>query len=297
MDLVPVESPAHHYVALPGGSPANTALALARLGVPALLLARLSRDASGQLLRAHLTKNGVDLSLAVDAAEPTSLALVQLERDGAATYRFLLEGAADWQWRDEELPPLDPDVVAVHGGSLSLARPPGGQAIERFLARCRSHCTISIDPNLRPGLLGDLADHRADVQRWLQLADLFKASTDDIALLHPGENPLDVAQRWARSGPGLVIVTCAGDGAFAVHADTIITRPAVPTSVVDTVAAGDTFTAGLLSHLHRLGVLGARLSQLPRDAVEASLDRALQAAAITCGRVGADPPWASELSR
>lgn len=289
VDLVP--SGAGTYRALPGGSPANCAVALARLGVPTLLLARLSHDASGALLREHLTANGVDLSLAVAAPEPSSLAVVDLADDGSATYRFLMEGTADWQWTDAELPEPPAEVVAVHSGSLALAR---SAALERFLVRSRPSATISVDPNLREGLVV-LEQARADVERWLQVADLVKASSDDLALLHPGEDPEQVARRWAASGPGLVVVTCAAAGAFAVVGDQLVRRPAVPTVVVDTVAAGDTFSAGLLEELHGCGLLGGRLHGLTTAQVAAALDRGLRAAAVTCSRVGADPPWAREL--
>ncbi len=289
VDLVPRGPGA--YAALAGGSPANCAVALSRLGVATLLLARLSRDDSGQLLRAHLGGNGVDLSYAVDADEPSSLAVVSLDEDGTATYRFLMDGTADWQWTDEELPPLPVEVMAVHSGSLALARAP---ALERFLGRSRAHATISIDPNLRAALLDPDRAH-ADLDRWLLLADLVKASTEDLALLHPGEDPVQVAQRWAAAGPGLVVITCAADGAFAVVDGQVVRRAAVPTDVVDTVAAGDTFSAGLLAHLHDRGLLGGRLGALSPEDVTAALDHGLRAAAVTCSRVGADPPWTAEL--
>jgi fructokinase len=290
--LVDLVSSGHGtYDALPGGSPANCAVALARLGVPSMLLARLSRDSSGRLVRQHLTTNGVDLSRAVDADEPSSLAIVSLADDGTATYRFLMDGTADWQWTDEELPPLPADVVAVHSGSLALAR---SAALERFLVRSRPGATISIDPNLRAGLV-DVVQARADLDRWLRLADLVKASTEDLDLLHPGEDPYEVALRWASAGPGVVVVTCASEGAFAVVAGDRVDRPAVPTTVVDTVAAGDTFSAGFLEHLHRHDLLGGRLDGLAAGDVAGALDRGLRAAAVTCSRVGADPPWAAEL--
>ena len=291
VDLVPTG--VGTYAALPGGSPANTAVALARLGVPTRLLARLSDDASGRLLRSHLLTNGVDLSRAVAATEPSSVALVDVAADGSAAYRFLMDGTADWQWTDTELTELGPDVVAVHAGSLALARVP---ALELFLARAT--CTVSLDPNLRPALLGDLHETRAAMDRWLALADVVKASSDDVQLLEPGADPLEVALRWSARGPALVVVTLAGDGALAVlRGDPEpVRRPAVPVTVVDTVAAGDTFTAGLLTRLLGAGRLGGRLDGLTRGEVEQALDLGLRAAAVTCSRAGAEPPWAEELA-
>jgi fructokinase len=264
--------------------------AIARLGVPVTMLARLSDDDFGQLLRAHLSTNGVDLSRAVAAAEPSGLAVVTRAADGTASYRFLLDGAADWQWTDAELGPLPQPVLAVHAGSIALATTP---AVERLLERSRDTCTISIDPNLRPSTLEAV---RQALPRWLQLADIVKASSDDIALLHPGQDPVQVAERWAEQGPALVVLTAGADGAYAVVAGEVVHEPARPVQVVDTVGAGDTFSAGLLVGLHRAGLLGSRLAGFTVDELRPALDLALRAAAVSCSRAGADPPRARELS-
>jgi fructokinase len=287
VDLIPTGSAT--FAAKPGGSPANTAVALSRLGVPVTLLARLAADAFGRQLRSHLVQNAVDLSHAVAAREPSSLAVVMTDAAGAASYRFLLDGTADWQWTDDELPEVA-GVLAVHTGSLALLRAP---AIERFLHRMRPHATISIDPNLRPDAVTP-ASAREAVARWLRLADVFRASTDDVALLHPGEAAVDVARRWGSAGPGLVVVTAGRHGAIAVVGDEVVHAPAVAVDVVDTVGAGDTFTAGLLAGLHSAGHLGGRLA-LTAAQVRPALDLALAASAVTCSRRGADPPYAAEL--
>ncbi|MCU1674161.1 MAG: PfkB protein [Frankiales bacterium] len=272
------------YEAKPGGSPANTAVALARLGVPVSLLARFGPDGFGSQLREHLTASGVDVSAAVEAAEPSSLAIVSRDGAGTASYRFVLDGTADWQWTDDELV-LPPGTACLHTGSLALALSP---AVERLVAR--TSCTVSLDPNLRPSSMppGDVVD------RWVGLADIWKASTEDVELLHPGEDPVDVALRWAQRGPCLVLVTEGAGGVTAVLGDRVLHVDAYPTDVVDTVGAGDTFTAGLLSALHAGGHLGGRLALTTPD-VRAALDLALRAAAVTCSRPGADPPYVHEL--
>ena len=288
VDLVP--SGPTTYEMTPGGSPANTAVAIARLGVPVTMLARLSDDDIGRLLRDHLAHNGVDLSHAVAATEPSALAVVARDADGSASYRFLLDGAPDWQWTDGELGPLPEPVVALHTGSIALAT---SAAVERFLERSRDSCTISIDPNLRPSTL----EHaRNALPHWLQLADIVKASTDDIALLHPGQDAVQVVERWSDLGPAVVVVTAGADGAYAAVAGEVLHVPAEPVQVVDTIGAGDTFSAGLLVGLHRAGLLGGRLSGLTADDLRPALDLALRAAARTCSRAGADPPRADELS-
>jgi fructokinase len=296
IDLVPDDGNGERWTAIPGGSPANAAVALARLQVETALLARLSGDAFGRRLRSHLLGNGVDLSLAVDAEQPSSLAIVELDETGAASYRFDIHGTADWQWTDAELPPvLPPAVRAVHAGSLALALPPGGPVLEAFLARSRSSSTISIDPNVRPSVDDDLDDVRSSVDRWCGLADVVKASSDDVALLYPDVEPEVAAKRWQGLGPAVVIVTLGAGGALAVTRNSAVRLPAPPTVVVDTVAAGDTFTAGLLASLDGAGALGGRLDSLGQETLTAAIGYGLRAAAITCSRPGADPPWLAEM--
>ena len=133
-DLVPAGADGH-FQAAAGGSPANVAVGLARLGVPARMLARLSDDVLGRRLRAHLETNGVDLAHAVTASEPSSLAIVALQPDGSAAYDFRVDGTADWQWTDDELTDAVDGVAALHVGSLGVTTPPGGAALRRLAAR------------------------------------------------------------------------------------------------------------------------------------------------------------------
>jgi fructokinase len=296
VDLVPDNSSGERWTAIPGGSPANAAVALSRLEVPTALLARLSGDSFGRRLRSHLVENGVDLSLAVAAEEASSLAIVELDATGAASYRFDIDGTADWQWHDSELPAVLPaDVKAVHAGSLALAMAPGNAVLEGFLARSRATASICIDPNVRPTVDGNLDETRASVDRWCELADIVKASSDDVALLYPDDDAELAAKRWQALGPAVVIVTLGAAGALAVGRAGSVRLPAPPTTVVDTVAAGDTFTAGLLTSLHGAGLLGGRLDQLTEQTLTDAMAYGLKAAAITCSRPGADPPWLAEM--
>jgi fructokinase len=295
VDLVPNPSSLTRFDARAGGSPANTAVALARLGSPAAMLARLARDGFGRLLRSHLVDNGVDVSHAVDAAEPSSVAIATLAADGSADYRFLVAGTADWGWTDIELGQLPEGAVAVHGGSLALMLAPGSHAVERMLIRARSTCTVSLDPNIRPALATDLPAHRGTVERCVAAADMVKVSVEDLDALHPGERASDVAQRWVHSGPSLVVITEGAAGSRAVTATREVRCPAVPADVVDTIGAGDTFAGALLDWLYRAGKLGGRLTGLVEPDLVAALRHASAAAAITCSRAGADPPYRDEL--
>jgi fructokinase len=233
----------------------------------------------------------------VTAAEPSSVAITSVGPDGGADYRFLVAGTADWAWTDEELARLPADTVAVHGGSLALALAPGNAAVQRMLHRMRADATISLDPNIRASLIPDLATHRETVERCVGAADIVKVSREDLDVLHPGEAAMDVVRRWARSGPALVVVTDGAAGSTGVTAELEVRCPAVPVDVVDTIGAGDTFAAALLDWLSRAGRLGGRLAPLDTADVESALQYAGRAAALTCGRAGADPPYRAELER
>lgn len=299
-DLVP-DGPDGRYRAVPGGSPGNVAVGLARLGVPTRMLARLSDDVLGRRLRAHLADNGVDLGCAVAAEESSSLAVVSLGADGAAAYDFRIDGAADWAWTDAELADSLDGVAALHLGSLAVVRPPGDAALRRLAARARNTATVSVDPNVRPPLLAGRPDARAVLLELFGVADVVKASSEDVAWLEPGRDPAEVAREWLRAGSELVVVTRGAEGALAVGEGCgLVERSGQPVDVVDTVGAGDSFTSALLAGLARRGLLGsdrrAALRSLARDAVAALLDEAIAASALTCTRAGADPPYADELA-
>jgi fructokinase len=301
------------YRAHPGGSAANVAVGLARLGVPCPLLARVSGDPLGRQLEAHLASNGVWMRDVVRAAEPTTLALVSLDGGGRAAYSFYMNGTADWQWRPGELPGaggpgggrpgagrLGPDVGALHAGSLALALAPGASVLEGLLAaeHARGRVTISIDPNIRPSLAAGRGAEVARVERQLAVAHLVKASEEDTSWLYPGVPPEDVARAWQRLGPRVVVITLGERGAFALAPDgTGLRRPARDVQVVDTVGAGDAFSAGLLDALRRRSALGAGgdgLGRLTPGALAGVTDWAILVASLTCERAGADPPTRAE---
>ncbi|WP_416974804.1 carbohydrate kinase family protein [Streptomyces sp. 4F14] len=280
---------------LPGGGPANTAVSLARLGTPARFLARLSGDVFGRLFRAHLEASGVDLSYAVAAAEPSTLAVAELDDQGQAAFSFHAQNTADWQWTAEELARVDLSGAAcVHTGSLALVRQPGAAAVEDFLAAAAPRATVSIDPNVRP-LLVDPAVYRARLARWCDLADVLRLSEDDLELLLPGTSPERACGIWHAAGARLVVITRGAGGALASLDGEQVQVPAVATRVVDTVGAGDSFTAGLLHHLGARGLLGGRLTELRLDDVEEACRFGARVAALTCSVAGPNPPWQHQL--
>ncbi len=281
------------YLAHPGGSPYNVAIGLARLGRHATLLARLSGDAFGRQLRAHAEANDVDLSLAVEAGEPSTLAVVSLDAAHNATYDFYRTGTADWQWSAAELGRIPADTGWVHTGSLASWISPGAEVIEARLAELAGSAIISFDPNIRPLLLSDHAAAVGRIERLVALSTVVKASAEDLEWLYPDESIPNVLRSWRALGPGLVVVTDGGRGAQAVAADDEpFTVTARPVEVVDTVGAGDAFMAGLINALDRdPGLVGAN-----SEAVLPAIHEAILVAALTCARAGANPPTADELA-
>jgi fructokinase len=286
------------YLAHPGGSPFNVAIGLARLGQHSRLLARLSGDAFGRQLRAHAEANGVDLSLAVAAAESSTLAVVSLDAERNATYDFYRTGAADWQWTAAELSRISADADWLHFGSLASWIEPGASAIERRLAELGPATVVSYDPNIRPALLGEHERAVARIERLVGLSRVVKASAEDLAWLYPDRDAADILRHWQALGPAVVVVTEGGRGARAIGADgQPFEVPGRPVAVVDTVGAGDAFMAGLIDALVRSGLLADELATPAGEQLRPAVEQAILVAALTVARAGADPPTAEELAK
>jgi fructokinase len=296
VDLLPTD-PDGGYRAHPGGSPLNVAVALARLGEPTTLLARMSGSAFGRLLHAHAERNGVTVAGPVNQPEPASLAVVTIHGDGVAGYDFYLDGTADWQWRPAELA-VPAGTTILHTGSLACFQPPGAAEVSNLLTRLRrdGEILLSFDPNIRPTVVGDLAEARRRTTQLISTAHVVKASSEDLQSLYPDQPLTAVARHWATLGPSLVVITLGGEGAFAVHADQEVHRTAPPIEVVDTVGAGDAFTAGLLAALRSAGRgTPAAIRDLHPEQLAAAVDQAIHVASITCTRAGADTPHREDL--
>lgn len=296
-----IEQPDGSLVPVPGGSPANTALACSRLGVEVQFLGRFGNDVFGERARARLTDNGVLLDGSVLAPEPSTLAVATTDAEGHATYAFWTQGTADWQWTPQELADSPrAGTRAVHTASVASWTPPGAQVIIDMLARAKAQgCLVSYDPNIRPALVGEHS--AALIEAAIATAHLIKVSDEDVAALHPGVEPVEAARAWLGRGPSLVVVTAGADGARAMREgqpDVVV--PAASVEVADTIGAGDTFTAGLLTSLLTMLPVDAEastsLASLTDEQVHNALRAAATASGITVTRKGCDPPTAAELS-
>jgi fructokinase len=280
----------------PGGSPANVALALARLEQPATLVTTLGADEYGQLIRDHLLASGVILAPGSETGHPTSRAVARLDERGGATYEFEIV----WDVADIALPP---GTVALHTGSLATALQPGREAVLRLLrdAAGSGQVLLSYDPNVRPALLRDREEAIRDIEEVAALAHVIKVSHEDLEYLHPGQPDAEIARRWLTGGTGvaMVVVTRGENGVYGATQQAEVTVPATQVKLVDTVGAGDAFTAGLLDALDRADLLDVGRIGVLRRLGERELGGLLYDAglvsAVTVSRPGADPPRRAEL--
>ena len=279
------------WSAMSAGGPMNSAVALGDLGADVHFLGRLSRDAFGAQLRGHIDSAGVALDLATESSQATSLAVVSLDDEGKASYTFHFSDTANFGWEDADLPTLVQGDW-LHIASLACVVSPGSDVLLDWVHGLKAG--ISYDINVRPTVITDPEEYWAKVRPWLRVVGqhkgILKASDEDVEFLaqvdSPGGDPVDVLADWvAQYGIGLGVITLGPGGAVAVDPEG--TRTAVrgfPTTVVDTVGAGDTFMAGFLD-----GYVGHQIG------LEASLARGAAAASIVCSRRGAQPPTSAEV--
>lgn len=278
-----------------GGSPANVAVGLARLGHDVAFATSVGNDERGSRIVKHCADEGISLTEGSLGAASTSVATSALDATGAAAYSF------DLAWALPDPPGLE-GLAHVHTGSIAATLEPGASAVLASIQRAHPGATISYDPNVRPSLMGDPHEVRAKIEAIVGFSDVVKASDEDIAWLYDGAPIPDVLRLWGQLGPALTVVTRGVNGAVVSLSITgeLTSVDAPEVEVVDTVGAGDSFMAGLLAGLLDAGLLGGveareRLRSASLPAVRPAVDRALACAAITVSRAGANPPRQIEL--
>ena len=277
--------------ALVGGGPANTAKALAKLGIDVQFIDGISTDKYGQMALKQLHKDGVLLDFVKFSDKPTCLAIVSLNSKGGATYEFVIDNTATFDFSHSWLPDAaDKKPSLLHIGTLVTAIEPAASVLFEWVKKVASVAPIVFDPNIRPAVMSDRKAYIRQVERWVGISSAVKVSDDDIYWLYPGADLDKVVNNWLSLGPELVVVTFGDKGLAGYRENSKISVDAKKVVVADTVGAGDTVGAILVEAIIEDG-----LDKLTDERLSLMLDRAARAAAITVSRSGALPPGRDEI--
>ena len=294
IDMVPTGNGS--FRAVPGGGPFNVARTIARLGETCAYLGSLSTDGFGQLLRENLVESHVDDSSAPSTDSPTTLALAWLDEAGAASYLFYVDGTSAAELSADQARAVVAEKAPriLYVGTLGLVLEPVASSVETVVASLPEDVLLVVDPNCRPTILETHPAARGRLERILRRADVVKVSTDDAEYLYPNRDAPAAAEEILGHGPQVVLLTDgANDVRIVTGSDQL--RVAVPrVAIADTIGAGDSFCGGFVAWWHQRELGRAELSN--RSLLTAATEFATAVSAVTCQRVGADPPWAHELA-
>ncbi len=288
IDLIPDEI---NYLAVVGGGPANTAKALAKLGVKTYFIDGISHDEYGQIAKAELLAANVLLDYAQYSSKPTCTAKVTFSKSGDATYKFVIEDTATFDFSDLWLP--DPQSLKpslLHIGTLATVIEPGASILFEWAQSVAHLAPIVFDPNIRPAVLGNRDEYAKKVEKWVAISSTVKVSDEDLNWLYPGKTINEIVNKWLEVGVELVVVTLGDKGITAYRKNEQISVDAVKVVVADTVGAGDTVGAVLVEAIIKSG-----LDKLAGEVLKSMLNRAVKAASITVSRTGANPPSKEEI--
>ncbi len=287
-----IVDPAGHIDPRFGGGPFNVVRGVARLGLPAAFLGRLSSDRFGRLMRENLDRHGVLAAIEAPADAPTTLAMVDVDPAGVPGYHFYLAGTAAAAIGPEQAT-VPADTTALHIGSLGLVMEPVGTSLEQLVAALPAGLTLMLDPNCRPGAISSRQAYLDRLDRILRRVDLIKTSTEDLSYLFPGQGTDYAVTELLARGPACVVVTDGAAPVRAFAAGSEIRAEVPPADIVDTVGAGDAFGAAFLAWW--IGNGFGREALRDSDPVRRATRAAICASVVTCTRRGAEPPWAYEL--
>jgi fructokinase len=288
IDLIPVRD---QHLAIVGGGPANTAKALANLGVKTYFIDGISNDEYGQIAKAELLSADVLLDFVQYSNKPTCTAKVTLSSSGSASYEFVIEDTATFDYSALWLP--DPQTLKpslIHIGTLATVVEPGASVLFDWAQSAAQVAPIVFDPNIRPAVLGDRVEYVKKIEKWVAISSAVKVSDEDLNWLYPGKVIDEIVNEWLEVGVQLVVVTLGDKGITAYRENEEISIDAVKVVVVDTVGAGDTVGAVLVEAIVKNG-----LDKLTGEVLKTMLNRATKAAAITVSRTGANPPSKEEI--
>ena len=288
IDLIPDGSERKPIV---GGGPANTAKALSKLGIDTYFIEGISTDDYGQMAMAELVASGVKLDYVKYSDKPTCLAIVSLSDSGSASYEFVIENTATFDFTPDWLPnPQSERPSLLHIGTLASVIEPGASVLFNWAQSVAKVAPIVFDPNIRPAVISDRKKYLMQVERWVSISSSVKVSDEDIKWLYPSLEIEQVVDNWLAKGPSLIVVTYGDKGLAGYRDGEKVSIEAVKVAVADTVGAGDTVGAILVEAIVKDG-----LDTLSGVRLEMMLKRAAKAAAITVSRSGANPPTLKEI--
>jgi fructokinase len=288
IDLIPDGSVRKPIV---GGGPANTAKALSKIGIDTQFIDGISSDQYGQMAKDELVASGVKLDYVKYSDKPTCLAIVSLSDSGSASYEFVIENTATFDFTPDWLPnPQSERPLLLHIGTLATAIEPGASVLFEWSHSVAKVAPIVFDPNIRPAVISDRKQYVKQVERWVSISSAVKVSDEDIKWLYPSLEIEQVVNNWLAKGPSLIVVTYGDKGLAGYRVSEKVSIDAVKVVVADTVGAGDTVGAILVEAIVKVG-----LDTLSGVRLEMMLKRAAKAAAITVSRSGANPPTLKEI--
>ena len=288
IDLIPEGADRKPIV---GGGPANTAKALAKIGVDTQFIDGISTDDYGQMAKGELVSAGVKNDYVKYSDKPTCLAIVSLSDSGSASYEFITENTATFDFTSDWLPnPQTERPTLLHIGTLATAIEPGASVLFEWAQYVAKVAPIVFDPNIRPAVMDDRPQYVKQVERWVSISSAVKVSDEDIIWLYPNLEIDQVVNNWLAKGPSLIVVTYGDKGLAGYRVGKKVSLDAVKVVVADTVGAGDTVGAILVEAIVKDG-----LDTLSGVKLEMMLKRAAKAAAITVSRSGANPPTLKEI--
>jgi fructokinase len=288
IDLIPTDLDRKPIV---GGGPANTAKALSKIGIVTQFIDGISTDEYGQMAKNDLVNAGVKLDYVMYSDKPTCLAIVSLSDSGSATYEFVIENTATFDFTSTWLPNPQPERPSLlHIGTLATAIEPGASVLFEWAQSVAKVAPIVFDPNIRPAVISDRKQYVKQVERWVAISLAVKVSDEDLKWLYPTLEIDQVVNNWLAKGPSLILVTHGDKGLIGYRQGERVSVDAVKVKIADTVGAGDTVGAILVEAIVKEG-----LNTLSGVRLETMLKRAAKAAAITVSRSGANPPTLMEI--
>ena len=289
--LIDLISHANTSQPIVGGGPANTAKALARVGVDTQFIDGISTDNYGLMIKDELLTSGIKLDYVKYSDKPTCLAKVSLDKKGSASYEFVIEGTATFDFSQRWLPnPAQLKPSLLYTGTLATIIEPGASELFTWAQSVAKSAPIVFDPNIRAAVMDDHKIYLSQVERWVAISSAVKVSQEDLSWLYPSLDIDQIVNNWLSLGALLVVVTFGDQGLAAYRFGEKIKVDAIKVKVVDSVGAGDTVGAILVEAIVKDG-----LASLSGRSLEMMLKRAAKAAAITVSRAGANPPTSEEI--